>query len=1481
MIKRLLLLLCLTVTAGSASGMYLTTSGTLPNGGKWEKQGTKLYIDAEEVPDYMPNYQGCAPWCRWADIYTVEFSSKIKKIGKHAFWHCESINTVYFRDKSQADVEIGGGAFRGCYNLHSFQGTYIKRIGQEAFSYCYSLEKLVLPAVEFIGRDAFDYCLKLYKDPKGAAEPSIWLTGNTLPTWEKQSQSWDTGGGIEITSQSVWHDSEGNYKTYKASKFPGSKIIVAVTNSSKLSSLDNAIKSYSCFFTTIGGALSDDANMTYTWCLRQNPSHNYSNLNNKELSYLYIYTYKDMDDYNSASSTPWYSYRSQVKSVGICSGSADDIYIGKNAFNGFSNLKKVFCHRGKLAKIGDNAFANCTNLEEFNLKFTQEIGKGAFASTKLYNRLNIPEARKIGDDAFNGTYFKEITFGDNLRSIGQNAFKGSFTDGGNIYVFSAVPTTSSNAFQGANFSETTLHVDANLMDDYKATEPWSSFAIDKVVTFPAGGYNPTWELTKEGLLTIRGNVPDYSKPSDQPWNNYHEFIKSVEFISTTTIGAYAFAFENEGESRITEFTIPSSVITIGAHAFENNDRIKTIVGTGVREVGDYAFANCSSIESYKFGEDVQKFGNNVFSGCGLVDMLSVDAATPPAVTAQTFQGLGVVSNNAPAHVKAKARSRASGQKSVTLEVPDAHISKYLAAQYWNLFSFEYIGEHGGIVESDQAYDGLYVLYEDGTIIASASAPTDPQNVNTGFTISSNARAKVKRVEIQGTLEKLGHQFRDCPNLEEVVLSSGITSLNGTFCNCPKLKTINLNNVSALKTHSSYPAFKGCTALTTVNLPNAVEIGDNCFQGCTSLADVTLGGSCEIGMAAFSGCTNLKSIDLGAADLNGAAEAFKNCTNLQSVTYSGTRMPAEIFKGCSALTAVNLGAQLQDIKSEAFVGTAVNKIYVQCPTPPEAASDAFEGLNLSNIRLYVPAVYGQPYRKADVWKEMSLYEDGDYQELDFPLYFSIGSNGVGVVDESRSLILDAQGALDANIRDYVASYAPYIENEICIGDEVTSLPAGSPYKLPFGWVTSDGPHTLVIGYGVTEMGDYALYSNVWIRDLTIDCYAMTPPTMQGEHVFNWNRVGAGSNGESPATLNVLNDPEIVAAYKAHPYWSKFNICGTLSSSILKVRAVNFDVSEVTLHPGEQLQLEPRFTPESVENKTLRYEDVSGGHHVYIDSDNNLIFAQSEGVAYIQAYSSYTVSGEEVMALWGPTQEIYLKITISAPEPGQEIFFDYREGEGTDAPTITCHVLRDEQLDVDTWIKTCEIAGSYNEDDITTQAIPEWRTGAVNIPEEAMGYEVVRVGAFSFYERQISALYIPWTVTQIGYNACAYCDYLTDVYIPSYQPLRLTDAYGEEDENLYNNDAFYRIGEGDDGEGYATLHVPAGSKAAWDIYPWNEWFRYIVEDAPIPDGIKETKANEANETNGSYGSWFDLSGRKLMGKPSQKGIYVNGGKKVLVK
>jgi hypothetical protein len=53
----------------------------------------------------------------------------------------------------------------------------------------------------------------------------------------------------------------------------------------------------------------------------------------------------------------------------------------------------------------------------------------------------------------------------------------------------------------------------------------------------------------------------------------------------------------------------------------------------------------------------------------------------------------------------------------------------------------------------------------------------------------------------------------------------------------------------------------------------------------------------------------------------------------------------------------------------------------------------------------------------------------------------------------------------------------------------------------------------------------------------------------------------------------------------------------------------------------------------------------------------------------------------------------------------------------------------------------------------------------------------------------------------------------------------------------------------------------------------------EDDPV--GIKLIDNGQLTMDKEGASAWFDLSGRKLSGKPVQKGIYVNGGRKVLVK
>lgn len=1116
--KLFTMLLCLIVGIGSMFAQ-VNASGTLSNGGTWKLQQGTLYVEASAIPNFKKSYvdggawhaKTTAPWWVYGQYINEIQVDGASTIGSWAFAGLTKVQRVVIAGVTS--VEIGEYAFGGCSSLSSVDGfQYMTQIGQGAFMGC-PLKYVVLPKVTSLGSFAFgSQDGSNASADVGYAKYTVMLNTSSVPTFDNidfmlcdRAARLIVPASLKSQISALWDADAHNPQTNRMNReFQMQEICV-------------------------GGLLN------------QNNSRNFWMLNDDGT----LWVVGTMPDFANASDAPWYSLRSQIKTVIVDIASK----IGNNAFRGYPYLTKVIAEN--ISTVGDYAFCDCAQLKDAYIQNVRTIGKNAFENCSALQTINLRNAiNTIDDNAFKGSGLKSIYLGLPLQSIGNNAFATTALNNGDIYVNGPCPQTSSSAFGSVSCSTITLHVSIDYADSYKANNVWKQFQVDKIVSFPV--VTDTWSINQVGTLTILNTIPDYAKPEDQPWYAYRDYIHSIVVKENVTkIGDNAFAFKEEGESHVEEVEIPATVETIGENAFKNNDQIEEVEAEGVQTIGNQAFENCSSLEKVKFGKDLSSIGNKAFNYCGLVDVMAVKSAIPPAITARTFEGIGRMSANAPAKVKAKYAARraqaAAGQKSVSLEVPDEHISKYLAAQYWNLFTFEYIGEHGGIVESDQAYDGLYVLYSDGTMIISASAPTDPQNINTGFTISSNAKSKVKRVEIQGLLTKLGHQFNDCPNLEEVVLSGGINSLNGTFNNCPKLKTINLENVQYLKSHQQgnkvIPCFGGCVALQEVNIPDVLEIGDNCFKGCTGLTKVALGGEAEVGMEAFSGCTSLKRIALGNAKLNGALQAFQGCTALEEMTYSGTRMPAEIFKGCTALHKINLGGSLKDILSEAFANTSIDSIYVQCPTPPEAAANAFSGINLSSIKVIVPDAFDGPYWSAPVWEEMFFYDDEDYAELDFPIHFAIGSNGFGTVDESGNLTINAMGALVDNFRDYVEPYAPYITGEIRIGNEVSSLPAGTPYRLPFGWVKENGPRAIVLGSGLLELGDYALYNNVWDCDLIVDCYALNPPVMKGANVFNWSRIQNGS--QCVATLDVVNDAAVEAAYRADTYWKKFSISSWLS------------------------------------------------------------------------------------------------------------------------------------------------------------------------------------------------------------------------------------------------------------------------------------------------------------------------------------------------
>ena len=148
-------------------------------------------------------------------------------------------------------------------------------------------------------------------------------------------------------------------------------------------------------------------------------------------------------------------------------------------------------------------------------------------------------------------------------------------------------------------------------------------------------------------------------------------------------------------------------------------------------------------------------------------------------------------------------------------------------------------------------------------------------------------------------------FRGCSGLTSVTIPNSVTSIGDyAFYGCSGLPSVTIPN-SVTSIGSS--AFSGCSDLKSVTIPNSVtSIGNHAFSGCRHLTSVTIPNSVtSIGSSAFSGCSDLKSVTIPNSVTSIGDYAFYNCSDLTSVTIrsSVASIGNEAFYGCSGLTAV--------------------------------------------------------------------------------------------------------------------------------------------------------------------------------------------------------------------------------------------------------------------------------------------------------------------------------------------------------------------------------------------------------------------------------------------------------------------------------------------------------------------------------------------------------------------------------------------------
>lgn len=208
----------------------------------------------------------------------------------------------------------------------------------------------------------------------------------------------------------------------------------------------------------------------------------------------------DMTDYQISGSSPWYDYRSSIKSIII----GDNVTsVGDYAFNnteltslsignGVKSIGKyAFSDSRKLESltipssieiIKDYAFAGCWNLSSLSLGDNlKTIGEEAFSDCISLTELTIPDnVTYIGYAAFAAcSSIKTITIGKSVGTIEKDAF-GFCYDLETVLCYAEnVPNTSVDAFEDSGIEYVTLYVPSSAIDDYMSTLPWSLFKMIK------------------------------------------------------------------------------------------------------------------------------------------------------------------------------------------------------------------------------------------------------------------------------------------------------------------------------------------------------------------------------------------------------------------------------------------------------------------------------------------------------------------------------------------------------------------------------------------------------------------------------------------------------------------------------------------------------------------------------------------------------------------------------------------------------------------------------------------------------------------------------------------------------------------------------------------------------------------------------------------------------------------------------------------
>ena len=690
-------------------------------------------------------------------------------------------------------------------------------------------------------------------------------------------------------------------------------------------------------------------------------------------------------------------------------------------------------------------------------------------------------------------------------------------------------------------------------------------------------------------------------------------------------------------------------------------------------------------------------------------------------------------------------------------------------------------------------------------------------------------------------------FRNCSGLTSVTIPNSVTSIgNLAFDGCGGLTSINIpSSVNSIEDYT----FRNCSGLTLINIPNSVTtIGYEAFRGCTNLTSLTIPNSvASIGNSAFDECSGLTSVTISNSVTNIGYRVFFGCSGLTSVTIpeSVTSIGESAFYGCSGLTSVSIPNSVTSIGQGAFWNCSSLTSVTIPNSVTNIATQTFDSCS-SLASVTIP-------------NSVTTIEDGAFADCSALTSINIPNS---VTSIGMSAFYGCSALTSINIPNSVTSigmeafYCCSALASINIPNSVTSIgdfafKGCTELAVTFNckeivsdWYGAfDGIKEMIIGDGVESC------------NLTITCPKLTFRCKKiGKRYSSRdvNEIIFGEEVEEIETFALSSLAPLSVTYLSDKIFTSFSF-NNLQSIVIgpKVRSIN----------RNKLIKFDDITSIIVDSENTRYDSRNNCNAIIATASNTLVagfknttipnsvtsigssaFSSCSGLTSINIPNSVTSIGQ--MAFYDCSGLTSVTIPESVTSIGERAFWDCRG--------LTSLIIPNSVTDIGI-NAFCGCSGLTS----------------ITVESENPNYDS-RDNCNAIIETSTNTLIsgcmntvIPNTVTSISYNAFFGCNGLTSVTIPNsvssigadafYGCRSLTEIYSMISEPFEIATTCWQNVNKD-----IPLYVPAGCKAKYEATPgWNE-FTNIVE---IKEAAELEPVDESDNTdygNGDIDDTTELNG-----------------------